>query len=304
MSNLDPPGSRPLIQVREACKTYTTGATTNPSGSSNTVAYPALRGVSLEICQGEFVVIMGPSGSGKSTLLHLLGGLDNPTSGQVLVAGQALHALNETQLALFRRKHVGFVFQSFNLIANLTVRDNVELPGLLYGRERPSAIAQRAGELLETLGIASQSGKLPAQLSGGQRQRVAIARALINTPDILLADEPTGNLDSAGAADVMRLFSELNQQGQTIVMVSHDSAIAAYAGRIVFVRDGYVAGESGKMSAAEISHQILFAGFAGSHAPRGNLFGALRPADAPASSPDTSEINQNPIPSTGRSGVP
>ena len=229
MSNPDPPAHPALIQVREARKTYRAGDQD----------YLALRGISLEICRGEFVVIMGPSGSGKSTLLHLLGGLDNPSSGQVIVAGQALHALNETRLALFRRKHVGFVFQSFNLIANLSVRDNVELPGLLSAHERPAAVSQRASELLETLGIASQAKKLPAQLSGGQRQRVAIARALINTPDILLADEPTGNLDSAGAADVMRLFGQLNQQGQTIVMVTHDPAIAACAERTIRLKRRY-----------------------------------------------------------------
>ncbi len=237
----------PLIQLIDARKTYSAGDQ----------AYPALRGVNLEISPGEFVVIMGPSGSGKSTLLHLLGGLDSPSAGQVVVSGQTLHSLNETQLALFRRKHVGFVFQSFNLIANLTVRDNIELPALLYGRERPSEISRQADRLMETLGIAAQAGKLPAQLSGGQRQRTAIARALINHPDILLADEPTGNLDSAGAAEVMRLFGELNGQGQTILMVSHDSAIAAHARRVIFVRDGLVAGESAKVSAAEIASQML-----------------------------------------------
>jgi len=204
----------------------------------------ALAGVNFVMEKGEFVAIMGPSGSGKSTLLHLLGGLDNPTSGEVIVAGQALQTLDETRLALFRRKHVGFVFQSFNLISNLNARDNIELPGLLDARERPSAVTRRASELLETLGITSQAGKLPAQLSGGQRQRVAIARALINTPDILLADEPTGNLDSSGAVDVMDLFSRLNQQGQTIVMVTHDPRIAAYADRIIFLKDGKVVDET------------------------------------------------------------
>ncbi len=237
----------PLIRVTDACKTYTSGA----------LEFPALRGVSLEVQTGEFIVIMGPSGSGKSTLLHLLGGLDGPTRGEVMVAGQRLHTLNETQLAVFRRKHVGFVFQSFNLIANMSVRDNIELPALLYGRERPAAIARRAGELMETLGIDTQAGKLPAQLSGGQRQRVAIARALINTPDILLADEPTGNLDTPAAAEVMRLFCELNQRGQTILMVSHDSNIASHAGRIIYVRDGLVAAESGRRSAAEIANEML-----------------------------------------------
>lgn len=236
-----------LIQVREVCKTYTSGDQ----------AFLALREVSLEACTGEFIAIMGPSGSGKSTLLHLLGGLDRPSAGQVMVAGMPLHALNETQLALFRRKHVGFVFQSFNLIANLSVRDNIELPALLYGQERPAAISRQASGLMESLDIQAQAGKLPAQLSGGQRQRVAIGRALINNPDILLADEPTGNLDSRGATEVMRLFCELNQRGQTILMVSHDSSIASYAGRIVFVRDGQIAGQSGRLSAADIARRML-----------------------------------------------
>jgi putative ABC transport system ATP-binding protein len=244
MSSPDLPA---LIQVNNAHKTYRSGD----------LEFPALRGICLDVQAGEFAVIMGPSGSGKSTLLHLLGGLDNPTRGEVIVAGQPLHALDETRLALFRRKHVGFVFQSFNLIANMSVRDNIELPGLLYARERPAAISRRAGELMQTLGIETQAGKLPAQLSGGQRQRVAIARALINTPDILLADEPTGNLDTPAAAEVMRLFCELNRRGQTILMVSHDSHIASYAGRIVFVRDGLVAGQSGRRTAAEIAQAML-----------------------------------------------
>ena len=153
-----------LIRVQDVHKTYATGDK----------PFVALRGVSLNIAAGEFVAVMGPSGSGKSTLLHLLGGLDRPASGKVMVAGQPLHAMSETQLALFRRGHVGFVFQFFNLIANLTVRDNIELPALLDGRARGFEISRRADVLMETLSIAEQSAKLPAQLSGGQRQRVAI----------------------------------------------------------------------------------------------------------------------------------
>jgi len=222
-----------LIKVQDVHKTYATGDQ----------PFVALRGVSLSIQPGEFVAIMGPSGSGKSTLLHLLGGLDRPASGEVVVAGQPLHAMSETQLALFRRRHVGFVFQFFNLIANLTVRDNIELPALLDGRARAAQVSRRADELMDALGIAAQADKLPAQLSGGQRQRVAIARALVNQPDILLADEPTGNLDSASGAEVLRLFKTLNAQGQTIVLVTHDATAAAHAARIVFLRDGQVTEE-------------------------------------------------------------
>ena len=222
-----------LIKVQDVHKTYATGDQ----------PFVALRGVSLSIQPGEFVAIMGPSGSGKSTLLHLLGGLDRPASGEVVVAGQPLHAMSETQLALFRRRHVGFVFQFFNLIANLTVRDNIELPALLDGRARGAQVSRRADVLMDALDIAAQAGKLPAQLSGGQRQRVAIARALVNQPDILLADEPTGNLDSASGAEVLRLFKTLNAQGQTIVLVTHDAAAAAHAARIVFLRDGQVTEE-------------------------------------------------------------
>jgi putative ABC transport system ATP-binding protein len=235
-----------LISVRDVHKMYATGDK----------PFVALRGVSLQIAPGEFVAVMGPSGSGKSTLLHLLGGLDRPASGEVVVSGQPLHAMSETQLALFRRGHVGFVFQFFNLIANLTVRDNIELPALLKGGASGSEISRRADVLMETLGISAQAAKLPAQLSGGQRQRVAIARALINRPDILLADEPTGNLDSTSGAEVLRLFKELNSQGQTIVLVTHDPAAAAHAWRIVFIRDGQIVGEGASLDAAQIAYRL------------------------------------------------
>lgn len=237
----------PLIQVADIHKTYTSG------GSS----FAALRGVSLEIQSGEFVAIMGPSGSGKSTLLHLLGGLDKPNAGELEVNGLALHKLNETQLALFRRQHVGFVFQFFNLIANLTVQDNIELPGLLEGiGQRRAQVSLRAQALMTTLGIAAQAKKLPAQLSGGQRQRVAIARALINEPKLLLADEPTGNLDSASGAEVLRLFKTLNAEGQTIVLVTHDPGAAAYASRVVFLRDGLIRSDETGLDRAAIAYRL------------------------------------------------
>jgi putative ABC transport system ATP-binding protein len=235
-----------MIQVSDVHKTYTTGDR----------PFVALRGVSLSVHAGEFVAIMGPSGSGKSTLLHLLGGLDRPASGEVIVSGQPLHAMSETRLALFRRGQVGFVFQFFNLIANLTVRDNIELPALLDGQTRATEVSRRSNALMETLGIIEQASKLPAQLSGGQRQRVAIARALINRPGLLLADEPTGNLDSASGAEVLRLFKKLNLQGQTIVLVTHDPAAAAHASRAVFIRDGQITGEATGLDAAQIAYRI------------------------------------------------
>lgn len=238
---------KPLIQVVDIHKTYTTG------GSS----FAALRGVSLEIQSGEFVAIMGPSGSGKSTLLHLLGGLDKPNAGALEVDGLALHKLNETQLALFRRQHVGFVFQFFNLIANLTVQDNIELPALLEGiGQRRAEVSRRSHELMATLGITAQAKKLPAQLSGGQRQRVAIARALINGPKLLLADEPTGNLDSASGSEVLHLFKTLNAEGQTIVLVTHDPGAAAHASRVVFVRDGLIRSDETGLDRAAIAYRL------------------------------------------------
>jgi putative ABC transport system ATP-binding protein len=181
---------------------------------------------------------MGPSGSGKSTLLHLMGGLDRPTAGLVEVKGVVLNKMNETALAKFRRAHIGFIFQFFNLIDNLTIQANVELPALLQsGRER-KAVRRRADALLERLGILDQAGKHPWELSGGQQQRVAIARALINAPTLLLADEPTGNLDSRSGQDVLRILREFNAQGQTTLMVTHDAAAAAEAKRVIFIRDG------------------------------------------------------------------
>ena len=240
---MNPPHA--LIQVDSVVKTY----------SSEAGAFSALRGVNLIVAQGEFVAIMGPSGSGKSSLLHLLGGLDRPTSGSVTVAGQALPNLSETSLALYRRAHVGVVFQFFNLIANLSVRDNIELPALLHG-VNPADAARRAKDLLERLGIAAQAAKLPAQLSGGQRQRAAIARALINRPSLLLADEPTGNLDSSAGSEVLGLFQELHAQGQTIVLVTHDPGAAAHAGRVIFLRDGLVCADETGLARADIALRL------------------------------------------------
>jgi putative ABC transport system ATP-binding protein len=181
---------------------------------------------------------MGHSGSGKSTLLQLIGGLDRPSAGRVTVSGQPVHRMDETALARFRRYQIGYVFQLFNLIDNLTVQGNVELPALLVSRPDKKTIRHRAAELLERLGIGSERDKYPWQLSGGQQQRVAIARALINRPALLLADEPTGNLDSAHGQEVLNILSEFNQQGQTILLVTHDAVAAARAGQVLFIHDG------------------------------------------------------------------
>jgi len=217
-----------LVKITDLKKVYQTGD----------VTFEALKGVSLDISAGGFVAVMGPSGSGKSTLLHLVGGLDQPSAGSVKVGQHTLHTMNETALARFRRAHIGFIFQFFNLIDNLAVRANVELPALLAGKKDRKAIRKRSNELLERLGIASQAQKHPWELSGGQQQRVAIARALINHPTLLLADEPTGNLDSASGQDVLNILSEFNQQDQTILMVTHDALAAARARRVLLLHDG------------------------------------------------------------------
>jgi putative ABC transport system ATP-binding protein len=200
----------------------------------------ALDGVSLNITAGEFTAIMGPSGSGKSTLLNVISGLDRPEDGDVLVGGQDLGRMSEAQLARFRRAQLGFIFQFFNLLSDLTVLENITLPGQLAGMRRSEA-RSRAMELLGQLGIAELAGRFPPRLSGGQQQRVAIARALVNRPLLLLADEPTGALDSRTGEQVMRLLMELNEGGQTIVMVTHDARLAtAHTGRVVSLLDGKV----------------------------------------------------------------
>jgi ABC-type lipoprotein export system ATPase subunit len=193
--------------------------------------------VDLDVAPAETVAVMGPSGCGKSTLLHILGGLERPSSGEVMLAGSRLDQMGERALARLRRTAVGFVFQAFHLIDELTARENVELPALLAGRS-PRAARRRATELLDRVGLADRAKFLPAALSGGQRQRVAIARALSNDPMVVLADEPTGNLDSAAALEVLRLFDSLRSTGQTLVIVTHDPRIAATADRLISMRDG------------------------------------------------------------------
>jgi putative ABC transport system ATP-binding protein len=197
----------------------------------------AIDGVDLEVADGETVAVSGPSGCGKSTLLHILGGLDRPSEGEAWLAGRRIDTMSERGLAHMRRNAVGFVFQAFHLMDELTAQENVELPALLAGRS-PRIARQRASELLDRVGLSDRADHLPSALSGGQRQRVAIARALVNQPVVVLADEPTGNLDSAGALDVLKLFKSLRAGDQTFVIVTHDDRVAATADRLISMRDG------------------------------------------------------------------
>jgi putative ABC transport system ATP-binding protein len=229
-------GHDAVIRLDAVTKTYQAGVQ-GPQGSP-----PALADLSLDVAAGEVVAVMGPSGSGKSTLLNLIAGLDRPTAGTVAVAGRRIDNLSESGLARFRARHVGIIFQFFNLLDDLTVADNVLLPAQLAGASRRTARA-RADELLERMGIERHRDDYPARLSGGQRQRVAIARALVNSPELLLADEPTGALDTATGHEIGRLLQQLNAGGQTLVLVTHDPALAdQYAARTVRIVDGRLAG--------------------------------------------------------------
>jgi putative ABC transport system ATP-binding protein len=216
-----------MIELKNVHKVY-------PMGE---VSVPALRGINLTIHPGEFVAIMGPSGSGKSTLMHLLGCLDLPSDGVVQLDGKDITELDEDTLAQIRGKKVGFVFQTFNLIPTLTAQENVELPLFFQGVPREKRRA-RAAELLRKVGLDGRLHHKPAQLSGGERQRVAIARALANDPEIILADEPTGNLDSESGEAILELLAQLHREGKTIILVTHNPEAAAYAQRIVRIRDG------------------------------------------------------------------
>jgi putative ABC transport system ATP-binding protein len=197
----------------------------------------ALRGVDLTVGTGEFVALMGPSGCGKSTLLNLVAGLDTPDEGEITVAGEQVTGRSEDDLARLRRRHIGLVFQFFNLLEGMTVLENVALPAVIAGRKRKMA-ETRARDLLDLLGIGDKASAVPGVLSGGQRQRLAIARALANDPTLLLADEPTGALDSDGGHEIIELLRRLHEGGQTIVLVTHDDGVAAAAGRVVRMRDG------------------------------------------------------------------
>lgn len=223
----------PVLEARDLAKTYDTGG----------AKVFALRGVDLSIEAGEFVAITGPSGCGKSTLLNLLAGLDRPTSGQVWLDGQRIDQLNETELARMRRRKIGFVFQFFNLMPTLSAAENVELPLLLVGRGRNEA-RRSASALMSDLGIGDKQDSAPAQLSGGEQQRVALARALANSPDIVLGDEPTGNLDSVAAREVLTLLRAARDRGQTLLLVTHDARVAAAADRVINLRDGLVSDQT------------------------------------------------------------
>jgi len=225
--------SEPVLRARELFKFY---------GKDESLVR-AVDGIDLDVAAGETLAVMGPSGCGKSTLLHLLGGLDRPSAGEIRLAGQRLDQMGERALARLRRSAVGFVFQAFHLMDELTAAENVELPMLLDGRS-PRAARRRAEDLLTQVGLADRAAFLPAALSGGQRQRVAVARALANEPLIVLADEPTGNLDSAATLEMLRLFESLHAAGQTLVIVTHDARIAATADRLISMRDGAFADET------------------------------------------------------------
>jgi putative ABC transport system ATP-binding protein len=221
-----------VIRLDGVTKTYSSGG------------LPALADVSMGVAAGEVAAIMGPSGSGKSTLLNLIAGLDRPSAGTVTVAGRRIDTLGESALARFRARHVGIIFQFFNLLDDLTVEDNVLLPAQLAGASRRQARA-RAGELLERMGIESFRDSYPARMSGGQRQRVAIARALVNSPEVLLADEPTGALDTATGEEIGELLLDLNGSGQTLIVVTHNPDLAArYARRVIRLVDGQVASDA------------------------------------------------------------
>ncbi|GAB4177658.1 MAG: ABC transporter ATP-binding protein [Rhodocyclaceae bacterium] len=224
-----PPAGAPLIRAQDLVKEYESGAT----------VVPALRGVSIEIAAGEFVAVMGPSGSGKSTFMNLLGCLDRPSSGRYWLGGEEVSTLSGDALARVRNREIGFVFQHFNLLARTSALDNVALP-LLYGGCGPAERRARAARRLEQVGLSDRMGHQPSQLSGGQQQRVAIARALVNDPRLVLADEPTGALDTHTSIEIMALLQSLNRAGITIVLVTHEHDIAGFAGRIVSFRDGRI----------------------------------------------------------------
>jgi putative ABC transport system ATP-binding protein len=219
----------PVIALEQVTKVYRTG----------TIAVAALRGVSLTINLGEYVAIIGPSGSGKSTLMHILGCLDTPTTGSFHLAGENVSAMSEAALAEVRNRRIGFVFQQFNLLSSMTAWQNVELP-LAYAGVNRSERKERAMAALGRVGLASRVQHRPGELSGGQQQRVAVARALVTEPDLILADEPTGNLDSVSARDVLALMDELHQAGRTLILITHDIEVASASERLVAIRDGLI----------------------------------------------------------------
>jgi putative ABC transport system ATP-binding protein len=245
----------PAIEVHDVVKVFGEGE----------AQVRALDGVDLVVARGEMVAIMGPSGSGKSTLLHIVGALETPTAGTIAVGGHRYDGAGDGALTKLRRDHIGFVFQFFNLLASLSAEENVLLPGLI-ARRTDTAIRRRAGELLRLVDLEDRASHTPAELSGGQQQRVSIARALLLEPELLLADEPTGNLDTRSGRDVLHILRELSRtEGRTILMVTHDPSAAAVADRVVFLRDGKVAGEVEGGSTRRVSE----------------FFATLEPAEVP-----------------------
>ncbi|MEN4013859.1 MAG: ABC transporter ATP-binding protein [Chloroflexota bacterium] len=233
-----------FIQIRDLRKTYIMG---------RQKVY-ALAGLSLDIERNTFSVVMGPSGSGKSTLLYLLGGLDRPTSGQIAIEGVALEKMDENELAVYRRKKIGFIFQSFNLVPTMNALENVAFP-LRFAGASTGARRKRAHELLRMVGLENRVHHKPTELSGGQQQRVAIARSLVNQPDIILADEPTGNLDTASGYGIMQLLSELHRSGKTVIVVTHDPRIHAFATQSLYLLDGRIVSEAEYQAASTFNFQ-------------------------------------------------
>lgn len=222
-----------LLSLRNVSKAY----------KMDGVTFQALDSISLSIKKGEFVAIMGPSGSGKSTLMHLIGCLDRPTSGTITIEGKDISTTNDKELAEIRNTHIGFVFQQFNLLRKTSAITNVELP-LVYAKVAPRTRRERSIEMLTEVGLAEKINNFPSQLSGGQQQRVAIARALVTNPSIILADEPTGNLDSKSGKDIMSILENLHAHGRTIVLVTHDESVAMHAKRMVRIADGKIIGDA------------------------------------------------------------
>ena len=227
-----------ILEIKNLCKVYGSGET----------KVDALKDISFDVEQGEFVAIVGPSGSGKSTLMHILGGVDTPTSGEVNIAGTDISKLDESKLAIFRRRQIGLIYQFYNLIPILNVEENMTLPVLLDGKKPDKKLLY---DLIEKLGLSERMGHLPNQLSGGQQQRVSIGRALMNHPAILLADEPTGNLDSENSREIIALLRKFNKENrQTVIIITHDEKIALSADRVITIEDGQITRDSGRKKGA------------------------------------------------------